>query len=317
LHTREIFGDPVFAYSYPEAVVDGYLTDMKPVATTRTTTFQQLVSELASLTDEPAIEAVLGELLAKFARKKRHLQGDAAEQFEQVAGVPPEGFAAHLRGMDLDAVRDFFAARPELPAFLDRRLSAEPRILISNHEDGDVETTRGYGAGRTRPEDYLDSFAEFVRSRMNELPALAVVTQRPRELTREQLKALKLALDAAGYDEVALRTAWRQKSNVDIAASIIGYIRQAALGDPLVPYEERVDHALTRILSSRAWDVHQRKWLDRIAKQMKENTVVDAASLNRPPFAKDGGFKRLNRIFEGRLEEVLGEMSDELWKEGA
>ncbi|MCB9602819.1 MAG: type I restriction-modification system endonuclease, partial [Sandaracinus sp.] len=30
LHTREIFGDPVYSYTYPEAVVDGYLVDHEP-----------------------------------------------------------------------------------------------------------------------------------------------------------------------------------------------------------------------------------------------------------------------------------------------
>src|SRR5690606_28759100 len=30
LHTREIFGDPVFTYSYREAVVEGYLVDHEP-----------------------------------------------------------------------------------------------------------------------------------------------------------------------------------------------------------------------------------------------------------------------------------------------
>ncbi|WP_163638093.1 hypothetical protein, partial [Morganella morganii] len=30
LHTTDIFGDPVFRYSYREAVVDGYLIDHEP-----------------------------------------------------------------------------------------------------------------------------------------------------------------------------------------------------------------------------------------------------------------------------------------------
>ncbi|HJL18934.1 MAG TPA: type I restriction-modification enzyme R subunit C-terminal domain-containing protein [Sandaracinaceae bacterium LLY-WYZ-13_1] len=124
-------------------------------------------------------------------------------------------------------------------------------------------------------------------------------------------------MDKAGYDEPSLRTAWRQKSNQDIAASIIGYIRQAALGDPLVPYEERVDRALTAILSSQPWDVHQRKWLKRIAEQMKATTVVDRDALDRRPFSEHGGFKRLNKLFDGKLEDVLARIGDAVWKEGA
>jgi hypothetical protein len=44
-----------------------------------------------------------------------------------------------------------------------------------------------------------------------------------------------------------------------IAAGIIGFIRQAALGDPLVPYEARGDRALRKILASRAWTTPQRQ----------------------------------------------------------
>jgi type I restriction enzyme R subunit len=39
------------------------------------------------------------------------------------------------------------------------------------------------------------------------------------------------------------RLAWRELTNQDIAARIVGYIRQAAIGDALVPYEQRVDRA--------------------------------------------------------------------------
>ena len=53
------------------------------------------------------------------------------------------------------------------------------------------------------------------------------VLTRPRDLTRKQLKELVLALDQAGFTEMRLATAWRELSNQDIAARIIGHIRQA------------------------------------------------------------------------------------------
>ena len=88
----------------------------------------------------------------------------------------------------------------------------------------------GYGSdadgARQRPEDYLDAFAAYLRTHLNEIPALVVVTQRPRDLTRAQLRELRLALDTAGYPEAALRAAYRDITNADIAASIIGYVRR-------------------------------------------------------------------------------------------
>lgn len=85
-----------------------------------------------------------------------------------------------------------------------------------------------------------------------------------------------------------LRSAWRDKTNADIAASIMGFIRRAALGDPLVPYSERVDRALAKIAQSRAWTPVQRRWLERIGKQIKadEDAVGLGVALDRAILAK-------------------------------
>jgi len=94
----------------------------------------------------------------------------------------------------------------------------------------------GYGTAE-RPEDFLDAFTRFVKENVNQIAALKIVVQRPRELTREQLRELRLELDAKGFTDAKLRRAWADAKNQDIAASIIGYVRQAALGDPLIPYD--------------------------------------------------------------------------------
>jgi type I restriction enzyme R subunit len=171
----------------------------------------------------------------------------------------------------------------------------------------------GYGTGQ-KPSDFLDGFTNYVKNNLNKIAALTVVVQRPRELTRAQLRELRLELDRMGYSETNLRRAWQETKNEDIAASIVGFIRQAALGDPLVPYEERVRNALKRILAKRAWTEPQRKWLQRIGEQVVRELVVDRSALDQEPFQKDGGFNRLNRIFDGQLEAILGEINEELWR---
>ena len=80
----------------------------------------------------------------------------------------------------------------------------------------------GYGDGRQRPEDYLEGFSAFVRDPGNDLPALTLVLTSPWELTRQDLRELKLALDQRGYSETALTTAWRETTNQELAASIMG-----------------------------------------------------------------------------------------------
>jgi type I restriction enzyme R subunit len=88
-----------------------------------------------------------------------------------------------------------------------------------------------------------------------------------------------------------------------------------ALGSPLVPYAERVDRGVRRFLQAHPLDGPQKKWLERIAQQLKVETVVDREALDRGQFAANGGFARINRAFDGKLEAVLGELADEVWRD--
>ena len=144
---------------------------------------------------------------------------------------------------------------------------------------------------------------------------MTVVT-RPQELTRKQLRELQYELDKAGFTESNLTAAWGKMNNHQIAASIIGYIRQAALGDPLIPFTERVDHALQTMLASRSWTQPQREWLKKLAAQTKANRVVDRAALDDPILlfkSEGGGFNRLNKIFDGKLDQVLKHFNNSVW----
>jgi type I restriction enzyme R subunit len=68
-----------------------------------------------------------------------------------------------------------------------------------------------------------------VRDAGNELPDLITVLGWPWALSRKDLRELKLALDARGYSETSLASAWRDTTNLEMAALIMGWIRRAAL----------------------------------------------------------------------------------------
>ena len=80
-------------------------------------------------------------------------------------------------------------------------------------------------------------------------------------------------------------------------------------------YEERVERAVTKILNSNSWTQPQRRWLERIGKQLLAETVVDREALDRGEFKAKGGFNRINKVFDGKLEHVLGEINEGLWEE--
>ena len=168
-----------------------------------------------------------------------------------------------------------------------------------------------------KPEDYLERFAAFIKEQGNKLPALMTVVQRPRELTRADLLQLSTALEAAGFDERALTSAWAKKSNHEIAARILGFVRQAALGDALVPYEQRVDQAVQKMINAHAFTTLQQDWLKRLAKQVKANVVLDETLINEGPFRQQGGYKRINQIFDGQLGTVLADLNETIWQHSA
>ena len=187
--------------------------------------------------------------------------------------------------------------------------------VISTHADEVRERSQSWGL-YAKPEDYLDSFSRFVREQVNLSSAMATVVNRPKDLTREQLKEVRLLLDAAGYSEASLKAAWRNHSNQDIAAGVIAYIRQAALGEALLPFDQRVAHAMPKIYAKHAWAPVQRKWLDRLAKQLTHELVIDHAFVNNA-FANDGGAKQLDKLLGGQLEGVMGTLAEGLWPRAA
>ena len=286
-------------------------TDMKPVVVNPRFPFAKLVDELSTAPTEEARQLVLEQLIAKLQRKKGTIKGERLESFSHLAGGGPASLLNTLKNATPAEALAWFAAHPSLPAWLDEKVFNDRWVLISDEEDEPGEIDQPIGG--LSPDDYLEGFKAFIAAHGNDLPALTVVMTRPRELTRKQLRDLKLALDAAGYGERALTAAWAKKTNREVAASIIGFIRQQALGDALVPYRERVDRALARILASRPWSRPQREWLERIGAQLRVELVVDKEALDSGAFKSHGGYKRLDKVFDGKLGQVLGELHEAVW----
>lgn len=272
------------------------------------------------LGDETARQLVRDQLLAKLQSKRRHLSEKSIRDFETKAGMSPDDFIKKLKAMNISDVAAWFTQNPDLGEILDRKgEGSAPPMFISEHEDKLHSAERGYGQAK-KPADYLKEFTAYIHSHSNDIPALMTVLTRPRELTRKQLRELVLELDKAGFTETNLATAWREMTNQDIAARIVGFIRQAAIGDALVPYNERVDHALHNLLASHSWTGPQRDWLKKIAAQTKANLLVDHAALDDPDLIfkrEGGGFTRLDKMFNGQLQQVLETFNESIWQQSA
>jgi type I restriction enzyme R subunit len=294
------------------------LTAMKPVVIDPAITLEQLFKELAELEDAAHRDAVRDQIIVKMRRRLKRMPEVARARYEVEAGETPEATLLRFTNDPSESVASWAKQRPALGRILDWDSDSGTPLLvpISEHPDQVVEVAHGYGAGQ-KPEDFLNGFTAFVRGNVNKIAALSLVVQRPRDLTRAELKSLRLELDALGYSDANLRRAWSDTKNEDIAASIIGFVRQAALGDALTPFDLRVRAAMQRILAVRTWTEVQKKWLKRIEEQLTHEIIVDRSALDEDPFSKDGGFMRLNKIFGGRLKSVLADINEELWKKVA
>ncbi len=293
----------------------GDATDMRPTAVVPKRSFRDLATmALEPGTSERYRDSLREDFARKLRRKRAQIERTFADEFEGLSGEPVR---ATLSALDDASGEDFvrwLVDRPELIAWLDApRAGGDRRKVIHKGEDTVTAVWQDFG-GRS-PDDYLHAFEAFVRDNRNRVDALRILATRPRDLTRADLRALATALEGGGFDERALQAATRAVSNVDVTARLVGFVRQRAVGDALIAYEERVDRALKALLASRPWTEHQRKWLTKIAAQVKLEVIVDREALESGQFARDGGFAVLDKRFDGRLAEVLSELHERIWQQ--
>jgi len=319
--------DPVDIYAALQEV-----STMKPLVKDTNIPLEQLVQEL---TDPKSFEApgsqqgtshaddvldALSQRVMRTLRKATHLAEkrpdikQKLDELEQLWGVEPGKLHTHLHKIGAKQAQAFVATHTNFVNQLDNikwLIDSERRPVIYEGEDEFKNRTQSYGVNE-KPADYIDSFSAFIREQLNQSAALSVVVNRPKDLTRQQLKEIRLLLDQHGFSEANLRTAWRNQTNHEIAASIIGYIRQAALGEALIPFEQRVQNAMGKIYGLHNWTPIQRKWLERLAKQLTHEVVIDHDFVNRA-FAANGGAKQLNKILNQQLDDVVNTLSASLW----
>ena len=288
-----------------EALKD--VTNMKPVAASKTTSFKILKETLEREESEEEKEATVKKVIAKLQRKKKLIDEDEKLIFKSLCNdKTPEEFIEELRGSNIDSAVNKNINNNALIEYLDEKYSSDEVIIISDTLDKLVSHTRGYGKGK-KPEDYIQEFKNYIEENKNKVQALEIVCTRPQDLTKESLKQLRAILDSNGFNEEYLKTAWKDLKHEEIVADIIAFIRQQALGSPLESNEERVKRAVARIKREYYLTKHQENWINRIEKVMLKEVVIDKETLNTGAFkSQGGGFDRLNeKLFNGNLGEIV------------
>ena len=303
--------DPVGVYETLEPV-----SNMKPVTPNPQTTFEDLLNGLR-VVEKDKLAYQLSLMIASLQRKSRKISAKALEQFIYLTGGKDlNAFAKELNdGKVADSTKRALECS-EAFAVLDKDRTHRKRpVVIDDHDDEVVSHERGYGKA-SKPEDYIEAFRKFVLENLNEINALKIVCTRPSELTRATLKELKMELDRHDFTEKQLNTAWNEMTNEDIVADIIAFVRQQAIGSALISHETRVKNAFAKLRQNHKFNKIQLDWLKRIEKVMLEEAVLDEQMFEQGAFKNNGGFKGIDRRFEGQLREVITELNQYLYDDG-
>lgn len=305
--------DPVRVYEALEKV-----STMKPLATNPNTSFKNLIEGIENAGDkDEKLNAVIEQVVAKLQRRRHYITGDAADHIRDLAGG--RSIAEVIEELcDVSSVdaAAWIQDHAGLFDYLDNTTFGEPRRkVISNQEDELLSHTRDFGETK-EPEDYLEEFSTFIKNNTNEIAALRIICTRPSDLTREELKSLKLKLDREGFTEQRLSSALSQVSNKEITADIISIIRRFAIGSPLLNHQERVQRAITKLKERHNFTKVQLGWISRIETYLENELLISTDTFDTDPrFRQQGGLNRVDIVFDGQFGDIIVELNDHMYEE--
>lgn len=305
--------DPVGVYDSLEEI-----NTMKPVVANPTTSFTQLLEGLEVLEDERQIQNQINQIIAKLQRRKQNMDSKTKEHFMNMSGgLDPTQFIMDVESQKpQDAKKRLLAYYDMFKMLQETKVNGGRSVVISDAEDKLLSHERGYG-NNSRPEDYLDAFATYIKTNLNEIAALNIVCTRPRELTRENLKSLVLTLDREGFTKQQLNTAISQMSNQEMAADMISLIRRYAIGSTLISHEARIRQAVAKLRKTHSFSKQELNWIARMEKYLMEESLLNVSVFDEDGRFKDqGGFAKINKVFQNQLESIVLELNEYLYDDG-
>lgn len=306
--------DPVGVYDSLEEV-----NTMQPVSADPKTTFAQLLDGLEVLEDEAHIKNAVAQIIAKLQRVKRRLTKEEVNEFKDLAaGLTVEGFIQKIESLPAAEARNTLLMEASLLEMLDdKHRHGGYTKVISDKQDKFLIRERGFGKNEQRPEDYLEAFEDFVKNNVNEIAALNIICTRPKELTRETLKSLRMALAQNGFTTQQLNTAVSEITSEEITADIISLVRRYAIGSPLVSHQARIRRAVDKLKKAHNFSRVELNWLSRIEIYLLNESVMNVKVFDEDErFKTNGGYKRLNQIFRNNLEGIITELNEYLYDDG-
>lgn len=259
--------------------------------------------------DDANKQPIMDRILAKLQRKNNNLTDEQKyEVSERLGGKTVKAYVKELKSCTEEAFIQRCQQDTDFLLWIDGLKGKRRGHYYSDKEDTLLETTRGYG-GTEKPEDYLEAFTAFVNENKDRIEAIRIACTKPSDMTRAQLRALKIELDKASFTENSLNEAASNVKNERIVADIIAHVRQAVLHTPLVNHEDRVKAAFAKLIAAHHFNRMQLDLLEKIKTYMLHESILNIETFEAPAFKAEGGFARFNKKLNGQLVEIIREIN--------
>ncbi len=251
-------------------------------------------------------------LVKRLQRIDKNVAAEGREQFSVlVPDVSIGDFASSIPDRiesDWSGTMALLRSEPFL-SFCENYPKAERVFIVAESAEDQVDSEllfRTTDGRDLRPEDYLIAFERFVKENADGIAAINILLKKPAEFKTDQLKELRAKLGTAPerFTEQNLRRAYHHE-----LADVISLVRHAALNEPLIDAQERVDRALLKIRANKTFTPEQEKWLSLIRDHLVENLVIEEADFRLIPFSRHGGWNKANKVFDCKLQKVLEEIN--------
>ena len=284
---------------------------MKSVSVSKT--MPELLEDLFRPSDTSK-QPIKDRILARLQRKNNHLTAEQKyEVSERLNGSDLKAYVKELKTYTEEAFIERCRKDTDFLLWVDNLKGKKRGHYYSDKEDTLLETTRGYG-DTEKPEDYLEAFAKFVNENKDTIEAIRIACTKPSDMTRAQLKELKLALDKQNFTESNLNQAISTVKNEEIVADIIAHVRRAVLHTPIRNHEEKVKLAFKKLIEENSFNKMQLDLLEKIKTYMLHESLLNVETFEAPAFKMEGGFARFDKKFAGRLAEIIRQINTYIYE---
>lgn len=298
------------------------VSDMLPVVNNPKINMEKLLNSYNTDVSEEGTKYFIEQIVARLQRKKKRIKDLGENKFKANSKLfrnnnelenkdfeNIEKYIEHIKNSSFD---NLIKNEKEFLIFLDSIPKEKKEKIISEHEDKIVEVSQIYGKNE-KPKDYLESFEKYIKENPQQIEALNLLKTNSKLFKRKDLKDLILILDAEGYKETDLNSAYKEVNKQNITADILTYIKNVLKGSPIIDKDKKIEDIRSRINKLNKWNTRQAKIIEKIILQLKANMYLTEEDFETGLFKTDfGGYNRINKMLEELLGEIVSIINEEI-----